>query len=298
MFKWLKRSWSLAEYSLAVFKRYPILFLPLLGVWLMYALIMVYFKDFFNWSDVSRQYFPWAIFYILFFVSLFILLSYSFLLEFIQQIESGQEPKITNVALLTYTKNFLGIFFLAFIWTLLYILLTAIELVLFFLAGSKRSKNKNAIKTSISYQFQGNIILLFSFIQKGLRMLIFLIMPAIVWEDKSVFESFRRGKHVFEESINEFAANFLITDIIFIFIILPVIMVFITGGYVGMSPDLKNAIVFLVGFVWLYSLYLEQFFSAELFLWNIKREKEERFGKKVSLSKIPRPSLLNGIPEM
>ena len=50
-----------------------------------------------------------------------------------------------------------------------------------------------------------------------------------------------------------------------------------------------------IGCAWSYSIYLEQMFMAELYLWHLKWE---RSGKAGSIEQIPPPQLLDNVHEL
>ena len=61
--------------------------------------------------------------------------------------------------------------------------------------------------------------------------------------------------------------------------------------------------ILYIGIAWSYSIYLEQMFAAELYLWQMKYEKEvakaKRVGDKIpEFNDIKRPFVLDEIPDL
>lgn len=134
-------------------------------------------------------------------------------------------------------------------------------------------------------------------------MIVFLILPAIAWENLSFGKAIKRGIGIFKAHLSEFVTGFVLTWAVAVIIFLP------PGILFYISDNLKLTFptwawvttIIYIAFAWIYSIYLEQMFTAELYLWYLKWEKqiekEKRAGKTLSkLKDVKRPSVLDETP--
>ena len=159
---------------------------------------------------------------------------------------------------------------------------------------------KNAAKTlagvgsfSLSESF-------FDALQKGTRMVVFLILPAIAWENLSFIAAIRKGIYVLKKNLNIFVGGFLLTlTATFIIYLPPGIIFYISGKFnVKFEDWVWVTTLIYCAFAWSFSMYLEQMFTAELYLWHLKWEKAVRkakkYGQKIpKLNQIDAPSILD-----
>jgi hypothetical protein len=78
----------------------------------------------------------------------------------------------------------------------------------------------------------------------------------------------------------------------------------VTDEFGIVLPDIAWIITIIyAAFAWSYSIYLEQMFSANLYLWHLRWEKEcieaQRAGRQLpALRDVPRPSILDEVPDL
>jgi hypothetical protein len=184
MFKNLYRGWLVVRESILVFNRYPKFILPLLVVWIIYATIVLYLEYWFNWDAFTFSQVYLIIFGVIFIFAFLLSLSCSVLLELMQQLESGQQISFAEAFKITLTRNMIKILPIVLIWTVIWFILTVIQALL---SKDKREKDsfsaENAAKTLANYNSISFSRAFFEALEKGVRMVVFLILPAIAWEN-------------------------------------------------------------------------------------------------------------------
>lgn len=307
MFQGIKNGWDLIKESIRVFHRYPKFLIPLLLTWTIYAPIILYLEYSFNWDIYTTSQVFLIILGVVFVFAFLLSLSCSMLLELIQQLESGQGMSVSKAFGYTLRHNSIRMLPIVFVWTIIWFVLLLIQALL-----SKDKKRKegsftteNAAKTLAGY---GNFSLsraFFAALEKGVRMVVFLILPAIAWENLSFWQSVKKGVAVFRTHLSTFAAGFVLTGLAAAIIFLPpALLFFISDELEVVFPNWVWIMTTIyIAFGWSYSIYLEQFFTAELYLWNHKWEKEvvkaQQEGRPLpTLSQVSRPSILDDVREL
>lgn len=307
MFEGIKNGWDLIKDSIAVFNHHPKFLTPLLITWLIYAPIILYLKYGFDWDVLSAGQSFLFIFGIIFLFAFILAFSCSMLLELIQQLESGQKMSLTRSFNHTLSRNLVKIIPIIIIWTIIWFILLIIQALLS--ENKKRKKEsftaENAAKTLAGYQSFSLQRAFFEALEKGVRMIVFLILPAIAWENLSFGKAIKKGMTVFRTNLSEFVSGFVLTWVAAIIIFLP------PGILFYISDELKLTLptwiwivaIIYIAFGWSYTIYLEQMFTAELYLWHLKWEKqieeEKKLGKPLSqLKDVKRPSILDEVPEL
>ena len=140
-------------------------------------------------------------------------------------------------------------------------------------------------------------------LMKGFRMIIFLILPAVVWERMSFIRATKRGFSIFKKNISIFSGAFMFTWLATLIIFIPPFILFSVSDILEedgiMVPDWVWFITIIyVIFAWSYAIYLEQMMTAELYLWHYKWEREVRKAKEKgeippSIYQVATPSLLD-----
>jgi hypothetical protein len=139
---------------------------------------------------------------------------------------------------------------------------------------------------------------------KALRMLVFLILPSIAWEDRTAVQAARRGLGVLQAHLPEFSTGLITSELIAFSIFLPVILFFSLVESLELSlpgNGIPIGIIFLT-LAWSLIFYVEQVFAALLYTWHLSWEaahesQSKNYGGPPSLHDIPMPSLLDGVPE-
>lgn len=308
MFESVRDGWDLIFASFRVFGKYPLFIVPLFIVWIIYATIIIYFKFFFNWDNLSINMSILVVFLIIFCFTLLISFSCLVVLELIQQIETGNNLNLLTAFSETIKKDFIKIIPLALIWAVIWFILTIVEAIL---RKKKKSDTENDftarnVASTLSgedeFSWSGFSI---DLLQKGIRMIIFLILPAIAWEDMGFFKSIKRGFSVLRKNIMTFATGFTLTYLAAVIVFFPpAILLYVTGELEIALPDIVWFFVIIyIGIAWSYSLYLEQMFAAHLYLWHLRWEK--KCESAIAAGKDPPritavnpPSILDEVPDL
>lgn len=307
----LKNGWKLVVHSLAVFRAYPIFLLPLLVVWVGYAAGVLYLRYDFDWKSYGVKVDIGVTFVFLFAVSFLILMAFAAVLEMVRQAESGR-PSLLRAIGNVFGRDLFSVLPLAVIWALVWLVLTLLEVVL-----SSNNDNSNS-DDSLSAQSAAETLANFhnfSFseafidaLQKGVRMVMFLILPAIAWEHLGFFKGVKKGLAVLRAHLGLFASGYALTYAAAAVVFLPAAIVLMLGtGHHGNPPlvDFPSwvwvATIIYMGCAWSLSIYLEQMFMAQLYLWHMAwqkaADKAQAAGQRVpGFDSIPQPELLTRTP--
>jgi hypothetical protein len=294
-----------------ILQRYPLFLIPIIIVWFIYASIIIYLKYFFPWHSYNFGVHLGVIFLTLFIFSFIILFSCSILLELIQQLETGKELRLIGAFQQTVSKNMAKILHIALIWAIIWFILTIIEASLSKKKEGKEGFNaENAAKTLAGYAKFSLSRAFIEALEKGIRMIVFLILPAVAWEDLSFILSIKKGLRVLKAHLAEFASGYALTYAAAVIIFLPPAIIFGLGtGEHGYTPlihfpdSVWIGVIIYIGFAWSFCMYLEQMFTANLYLWHLKWERKVEFAKQRNqplpdFKDIEQPSLLDNIPDL
>jgi hypothetical protein len=239
---------------------------------------------------------------IIFFFAFLLAISCSVLLELIQQLENGKRLSIFQALKDSFKQNIRKMLPLILAWTVIWFILIVIDSFL-----SRKESNeekelsaKNAAKTlagSQKFSFSRSTL---RGLEKAVRMTIFLILPGIAWHNLGFKQSVKKGITVLKSNIAEFASGFVLTGLATAIIYFPpTLAVYMDLQMeVEISDWLWLSVIIYIGFAWSYSIYLEQMFAAELYLWHHKYQKQVEKAKRENLpppklEDVKRPSLLD-----
>lgn len=309
MFKGIKNGWHLIVDSFKVFGRYPKLLVPLIASWLIYAPAILYLQYFFEWDVYSLSQILFIVLGIIFFFAFLLAISNLVLLELIQQIESNRNLNVLSAWQDVVLNNLLKVLPVVLAWSLVWFLLTIIQVIFSRKRGNSSENSQltaeNAARTLAGYQSFSISRAFFEALKKGVRMVIFLILPAIAWENLSFIASVKKGFTIFKTHLSEFSTGFVLTEVASTIIFLPIAILFTVSGEmeVSLPSYIWYVAIVYIAFAWSYSMYLEQMFTAELYLWHMKWEPLAQKalrdnGPVPTLSDIPRPTLLDGVPDL
>jgi hypothetical protein len=211
----------------------------------------------------------------------------------------------------TISKDMVKILPIAIIWATIWFILTIIEALLSKKKEGKEEFNaENAAKTLANY---GEFSLSRTFIkalEKGIRMIIFLILPAVAWEDLSFAHAIKKGLGVLKSHLAEFASGYALTYAAAAIVFLPPAIIFELGTGRDGNPPLIHfsdsvwvGVIIYIGFAWSFCMYLEQMFTANLYLWHLKWERKVESAKNQGqplpeFKDVEQPSLLDNIPDL
>jgi hypothetical protein len=305
------RGWNFVVHAIAAFRKYPCLVLPILIVWLVYAPSVLYVKFYFHWNRHSTLDLLVFAFFFIAFLSLLILIACDVLLELIKQMEEDT-PSLRSAVAATFRKDLINILPLAMTWAFIWFALLLLEALL------SRRDDDDSDDPQLSAQSAaeaiadfGSFLLSRAFIQaleKGVRMVVFLILPAIAWEDMNFVEAAQKGLIVLKTHLGEFARGYALTYAAAVVVFLPPAIVFElgtrhhhTGPLVHFPDAVWVATILYCGLAWSFSLYLEQMFVAQLYLWHLKWERKFEVARLMkrplpAFKDIEPPALLAQVP--
>jgi hypothetical protein len=310
MFQSIKDGFAiLASINHLLLKR-PVLMPPIFFCWIVYGSTIIFFRFKFDWSPYDGNQLFLIIFFIFFFLSFVISVTNFVLLELIEQIENDKTVSITQAVSDTLTKNLMRALPIILTWSTLWFLITCFEVLTTKKKKDKSTAEDDELNAHNVARELANVkdfsfgSLFFSSLKKGVRMLAFLIFPAIAWEDDSTSNSIKKGFLVAKNHWAEFATGFVLTRLLSQIIFFPVGLVFAYTKKKHNVPEyLWTYVIIYIGLAWSYIIYLEVLFTAELYLWDLNWrricQKNEAEGKPMPLlSEIKRPSILDSFPDL
>lgn len=299
--------------SISIFKRWPQLIVPLLLTWLIYAPTVIYLKYFHTWEQYSTPQNFLVGFGVVILLSVTLCFSCSWLLEMLQDLEERKTTGLFDTFRRVLFENFIDILPIAIVWAFLWFILSIIGAIL-----SKRDRNRteaftaqSAAETLAGYERFSFSSLFIDALQKGIRMIVFLIMPAIAWENLGSIAAIKKGFAVFRVRLNQFTMGYALTFGASALAFLPaVVMVELgTDGKDGAPPLVHFSdhawivLTVYIGFAWSFSIYLEQMFTASLYMWHLKWEKlckeaKEKGDPLPGFNEVHPPQILKTLPEL
>lgn len=309
MFNGIKNGWDLIKESIKVFNHHPKFIIPLLITWLIYAPIILYLKYWFNWDVYTTPQVFMIVFGVILVFAFLLAFSCSMLFELIQHLEGGEKMSVMKAFWHTLTQNAIKIVPIVIVWTIIWFILLVIQAALSKKKGEKSEKEsftaENAAKTLAGAGKFSLSAAFFRALQKGVRMIIFLILPAIAWENLGFTKAVKKGLAVFRTHLTEFATGFVLTGLAEAIIFLPPALLFTISGKAEITlPDyVWYLTIVYIAFAWSYTIYLEQMFTAYLYLWHIKWEREANKARKEnkatpSMREVSRPSVLDDVNDL
>jgi hypothetical protein len=283
---------------------------PILCAWCVYGPTIIYLRYFFPWKAVSLAEALGVVYLEVFVFSFVILCSSSVLLEMIRQLELGESLSVLQASGRLMQRDTLRILPLAFVWALIWFILTIVEALL-----SRRDRRddeftaENVARTLADYKDISLSVALIKALEKGVRMVVFLILPAIVWERRPFKEAVKRGLGALKGHVTQFATGYALTYAAAGVVFLPPAVILELGtGRHGNPPMIVFphwvwiAVIIYIGLAWSFCMYLEQMFMASLYSWQMNWEdaaiEAARRGEPVpAVMKIPVPQLLD-LPEL
>ena len=282
---------------------YPALLVPLLFVWMVYGPSILYLEYFFPWDSLSQFDLFVTSFGVIFFFSGALSLSCFWLLELIRRIEAG-ESLAPITAFPSALKNTLAAIHVVLAWAIIWFVLAVLSAI-FSRKGEEEDKSFSAENAARTLSGSGSFSLssaFFDAISKGVRMVAFLIFPAFAWESSSA--PIKRGLSVARTHAVEFSSGFVLTELAAAVIFLPPALVFLVADKtdIVLGDGVWVAVMIYCAFAWSVSILLEQLFTAELYLWDMKWRKacdeaKSQNKEAPALRDVPRPSILDNINE-
>lgn len=308
MFQGIKNGTGLIKESIKAFGKHPSLIIPLLVCWTIYAPAIVHLKFFFQWDNYSTGQQLLVVFLVILLFSFILSVSCLILLELIHQIETGESLNIFT-ATCTSIPNIVKSLPVTVVWAVIWFVITVIEMFL----RRRRDEDEedmefnaeNVAKTVAGFEEFSLSAAFFEALRKGVRMIAFLIYPAIAWEKNGLSKSVKKGLAVAKTHKAEFVTGFVLTDLAAAVVFLPPAILFILSGkfHIEFPEWVWFTTIIYCGFAWSFSMFLEQMFTAELYLWHLLWEKdceiaEINGGELPKLEDVKRPSIMDSIPDL
>lgn len=303
MFQGVKNAGGIFKGSIKAVAMHPALLAPLLFVWLIYAPSILYLQFFFPWDALSGLQTVAVVFGFILCFSLALSLSCFWLLELIRRIEAG-EPKSFIASFTIAVRNVLRALHVTMLWALIWLVLSLLS-ALFSRKNEEEDQSFSAENAARTLSGAGSFSLsgaFFDALNKGVRMVAFLIFPAIAWETSP--KPIKRGLQVARTHPTEFASGFLLTEIASAVVFLPPALLFyiVDEAEITLSDGVWYLVIVYCAFAWSISILLEQLFTAELYLWDMKWRKaceaaQENGDPEPVLNDVSRPSILDDIKE-
>ncbi|HAN04579.1 MAG TPA: hypothetical protein DCW72_08350 [Elusimicrobia bacterium] len=307
----IKSGWDLIKYSTTLFLRHPVMLMPLLFTWLLYAPTVLYFKYRFDWDPLTLQQTLLTVLGITFFFALLLAFSASMLLELIQQAESGRELSLTEAFADSLGSNLLRMLPIVVVWTLVWFVLTVLTALLTRKKrGSSSARDDNFSAENAARTLAGDTrfslsAAFFRALNKGVRMAVFLVLPAIAWQNQGPWDAFTRGMRILRMNIGTFMTGYALSELAATIVFIPpAILLYISSeGKITFPEWVWFGTIAYIALAWSYSIYLEQMFTAMLYLWHLNWEKaigEAQAARRPipALRDVRRPCLLDGIDDL
>lgn len=311
--KTLGNGLSIILNSISIFISWPMLIVPLLLTWLIYAPTVIYLKYFYAWEQYSAPQNFLVGFGFIILLSVTLCFSCSWLLEMLQDIEERKSVGLLNTFNRVLFENFVDILPIAIVWAFLWFILSIISAIL-----SKKDKDgdepltaQSAAETLAGYESFSFSRAFIDALQKGIRMIVFLIMPAIAWENLGSIAAIKKGFVVFRARLKQFTVGYALTYAASALVFLPAAVMLELGrnGKHGAPPLVHFSdhawmgLIVYIGFVWSFSMYLEQMFTASLYMWHLKwewlcKEAKKKGDPLPEFNDVRPPQILKTLPEL
>ncbi|MBU0757312.1 MAG: hypothetical protein KKF44_04550 [Nanoarchaeota archaeon] len=296
LFAGISEGWKVFKDSMTFIFRKPVFLVPIFFCWIIVAFITLY----------NRYYFPnlgsfWLLIlyiYLQIIILAFVIsMSNIVMLELVQQMESGKEASLSEAMKEAFGFDLIRVIPVALIWGILWLIIVILKA----LTSKARSKSEPSVKDAAMTLTGMNTP--FSFIRLGLnmiekliRMVVFMALPAIAWENKSGFASFKRSFQIIKKHPAQFLTAYSLTLAAAGVMALPLIPIYILNELeIALPTEVWLGVIIYAGIIWTLEIYLEQMSVGLLYLWQMKWEKQ---GGKGELSSVERPDLFDKVYEL
>ncbi|HZC37557.1 MAG TPA: hypothetical protein VE221_02650, partial [Sphingomicrobium sp.] len=235
------RGWGLIVHSLNVFRAYPSFLLPILAVWTAYVPSILYLRYEYRWEARGLRQDIAIVFFFIFALSFSILMCCAVVLDMIRQVEVG-EPSLFRAIGKAFGKDVFRILPLAIVWAIVWLILTLIEAILSKKRGGDNDTltAQHAAETIANYRDFSFSSAFIEALQKGVRMVVFLIMPAIVWDNLGLYDATKKGLAVLRAHLSDFGAGYALTYAAAAIVFLPPAIIFELGTGRHGNPPLMH----------------------------------------------------------
>lgn len=302
-----KRGYRLLRDSVTVFKIHPILALPIAVVAIIQSAVVVYYKYYLDIDTLSTEAVLGVLFGIVFFFTFSLTVACSLLVELIKHIETNQKTSLAN-ALFKTLLNIKRLGIISFVWAIIDFILLIIQALLSRDREDPSDPSSKNIAATLSGQGASMSIWQYGIqlLRKKLRMVAFLTIPAVSWDDLNAKQAIDKSFHVVRGNFPQFFSGFLLTEAaaIIIFLVPGICFLIESKGLVEFSDTAWNILTLYCVIGTSVYYYLEQMFCAELYLWHRKFERAVFQAEKAGdapptrMSDVSPPSILDNIPDL
>ncbi|MEA3342949.1 MAG: hypothetical protein U9Q92_02185 [archaeon] len=290
--------WTLFKDSIKFLFKKPVFLIPIFFSWVVVASVVLYLRYYFEVPS-SMELALFYIFLFMFIMTFSICIANIMMLEFMQQIESGERISFSKALKEALFLDLIKVIPVAIVWTIIWFII----LILRALTSKSRSGRgepsaRDAARTlggaeSGPFSWFG---LGLSMLEKLVRMIVFLALPAIAWENRGPFSAFRKSIEIIRKHPVQFLTTYTLTGVAALFMAIPLVIIFyLDDAGMAFSTVFWMAVIIYEGFVWTLSIYLEQMSVGMLYLWHLKWIRNGGTGK---LDSVPKPDLMDDVHEL
>jgi len=292
----LADGWDIFTNSITFLFKKPVFIIPILFSWVVYATAIIYFRYYFPFPGdffLDLAY----IYLLILFLTITICIANLMMLEFIQQVESGDKICFGKAVKEAVSFDLIRMLPIALVWSILWFIIVILRA----LTSRKKSNNKSGpTAKDIAYTLNdaewGPLSWLglgLDLVEKLIRMVVFLILPAIAWENQGPISAWRKAQDILKKHTVQFLTAYSLTLAASVIMGIPLAIIFtLDKEGVEFSTVFWTGVILYEGIVWTLGVYLEQMTTAILYLWHMKWLKN---GAKGNLSSIPKPGLFDHI---
>jgi hypothetical protein len=273
--------------SLRFLFQHPQTLLPLVVIWLLSVYLIFEVLPRVPWRSLEWPETLVIVYLLNCGLCLLQLIGCSILLELLQHIETGKPMQLGTAVLDTLVRNIWAIVPLAMVWSLVEVALWTLEALL--TSGNRDSASSRAVES------------FFDFLTKGLRLTVYLALPAIAWEETSSYKAVRRAIRIIRTQFASFLGALTFSGLFFALVGLPM------GLVAYFAPDWIQLhwrpLLIYSAMMWTLKTYLEQMMMAELYLWVRAKQWDDFTQSSDTLNRHYAeqgvvPSLFNGVPDL
>lgn len=271
-FELIKTGFIIFLRTFQILPKYPYILIPIIifviidliiYLWLIFHINPVFSA----WNGFQKFSFIFVIFYL---ECIILSVSCVINLEILQHTEERLRVKWNTLVKEFFTKDFYKVLIFSLLWAIANFLIFLLSIFL------SRKEGRRSLGEEVFIRELYSLT----------RYTAFLTLPAIAWEDRNVFNAVKRGLNIARKNIVEFGTGFFLTEAgswLGIFIGAGILIIL---HFLGVPPFTRWVTsILLAAIIVTITLYLEQMYTALLFLYQVRLERNPHVSK---YSQIPR----------